>query len=341
VKPQHFAILAVSAAALFFMAVVSYISSVPWSPGSNVRAEVLFPNLAQPGAEFAAIEVKRAGDTVRIETDGNLFRLASHDGYPADPEKILPLIRAASEARLVERKTALKDRHELLGLQDPDATGSSARLLRLLGKSDALLGEIILGRTTVDAFEASKGGTYVRRPGENQTWLVDRQLSASLSLRDWVKTRLIDLSPSTIKSVRVEHEGGESYDIVRAQDGKEHQLATMPAGKKLKYVNAIDDVVEAVSLIEFRSVRKAGHADKFPVKGRVTMETDKGYKPVVEFRSDGSQTWVRVTASGGPEAKAEVDDLLTRAKGWDFEVPMTELNASLIKLQDLLEDAPA
>ncbi len=44
-------------------------------------------------------------------------------------------------------------------------------------------------------------------------------------------------------------------------------------------MSAVDDVAEAISLIEFRNVRKAGTADALPVKGRATLETDSGYKP--------------------------------------------------------------
>ncbi len=340
-KPHHFAVLAVTAAAAFFMAIVSYVASVPWSAPGIAKAELLFPRLTAAGAELAALEVGRGSDAVRVELrDGN-FVLASQEGYPADAEKVRQLILAASEARLVEAKTALKDRHELLGLNDPDAPGSPARRLRFIDSSNAPMGETILGRTTFDAFEASKGGTYIRSPGEDQTWLVDRQITASLSMRDWVKTRLIDVQPAAIKSIRIEHEGGEAFDIVRSDDGKSHQLAVMPEGKKLKYVSAADDIAEAVSLIEFRNVRKAGKAKELPLKGRAIFETETGYKPVIEFRSDGSAVWVFVSATGEGAASADAADIKQRAEGWEFEVPQAELNAVMVKLADLLEDVPS
>jgi hypothetical protein len=166
-------------------------------------------------------------------------------------------------------------------------------------------------------------------------------MQAGLSLRDWVRTRLIDVSPEKIQSIRIEIEGEPPYEIKRAADGKQHELAEMPVGKKLKYVSAVDDVAEAVSLIEFRNVRKAGRADALPLKGRATFKTDTGYKPTIEFRSDGSKVWARVAGTGEGGAKADVEDLTRRADGWEFELPMTELNAVLVKMSDLVEDAPA
>jgi hypothetical protein len=235
----------------------------------------------------------------------------------------------------------MKDRHDLLGLSDYKAPGSNARLLRLLNADGNVLGEIILGRPAFDAMDASKGGTYVRRPAEDQTWLADRPLQVSLSVRDWVKTRLIDLDVKSITSIRIEREGEPPIDIRRSADGSQHELAAMPPGKKLKYVSAVDDVAEAISLIEFRNVRRTGRADQLPLQGRATFETENGFKPVIEFRGDGSKVWIRVSASGDGAAKQVADDLNARAAGWEFEVPQTELNAILVKLSDLIEDAPA
>ena len=134
-----------------------------------------------------------------------------------DEAKARELVLAATEARLVERKTALKDRHDLLGLGDHTAPGSNARLMRMLDAKGEVLGEIVLGRPAFDVMEASKGGTYVRRPGDDQTWLADRPLQVGLSLRDWIKTRLIDLDVKSIKSIRIEREGEAAIDIKRSE----------------------------------------------------------------------------------------------------------------------------
>lgn len=340
-KPKHLASLAAVAGVSLLLAVVTYLASVPWTPDDKGPREAMMPAMSARAGELAAIEISREKETVRLANKDGRWVYESGEGYPVDEAKARELVLALTEARLVERKTAMKDRHELLGLGDHTAPGSNARLLRLFNASGETLGEIVLGRPAYDMMEASKGGTYVRRPGEDQTWLADRPLQVSLSIRDWVKTRLIDLDVKTIKSVRIEREGEEPYEIKRAADGSQHELAVMPAGKKLKYVSAADDVVEAISLIEFRNVRKAGAASALPLKGRATFETDNGFKPVVEFRSDGSKAWISVTASGSEAAKSEVDDLTARTTGWEFEVPQTELNAVLVKLADLVEDAPA
>ncbi len=340
-KPKQFATLAAAAAGSLLLAVVTYIAAVPWTPDDKSSREVMLPGLAARGGDLAAIEIAREKQTVRIATKDGKWVYETGEGYPVDQAKVRELVLAASEARLVERKTALKDRHELLGLGDHTAPGANARLLRMIDAKGGTLGEVVLGRPAYDMMEASKGGTYVRRPGDDQTWLADRPLQVSLSIRDWVKTSLIDRDVKSIKSIRIEREGEAPIDIKRSADGNQHELIAMPAGKKLKYVSAIDDIAEAISLVEFRSVRKAGKAESLPLKGRATFETDNGFKPTIEFRGDDSKVWIRLTATGTDASKADVEDLNARAAGWEFEVPQTELNAILVKLTDLVEDAPA
>ena len=340
-KPKQFATLAAVAAGSLLLAIVTYLAAVPWTPNDKASREAMLPGFAARGNDLAAIEIAREKETVRIANKDGRWVYETGEGYPVDEAKARELVVALTEARLVERKTALKDRHDLLGLGDHTAPGSNARLLRMLDAKGSVLGEVILGRPAYDMMEASKGGTYVRRPGDDQTWLADRPLQVSLSIRDWVKTRLIDRDVKSIKSIRIEREGEAPIDIKRSADGNQHELATTPAGKKLKYVSAIDDVAEAISLVEFRQVRKAGQADSLPFKGRAIFETDNGFKPTIEFRGDESKVWIRLTATGTDASKADVEDLNARTAGWEFEVPQTELNAVLVKLSDLIEDAPA
>lgn len=338
-KPKKFVALAAVAAVSLVIAIVTYVSSVPWSSRLTLVAEPLLPSLRMRAGDIVAIEVKQGKETQRLELKDGVWRLASEGGYPAETEKVRELILAATEAEIVERKTAKPERHADLGLSDPMAEGASARLIRFLDSGGSPIGEIIAGRNTVDAFEASKGGTYVRRPGANETWLANRQIAGSLSMRDWAATRLIDVKPETLTSIRIEPEGAEAYDIRRASDGKTHELVEMPAGKKLKYVSGVDDIAEAVSLIEFKGVEKAGKADGVPLKGKATMTMENGFKATLELRSDDKDAWLRIVTSGEGEGKAMSDALKARAEGWDFKVPLAEVKAVIVKKADLLEDA--
>ena len=87
----------------------------------------------------------------------------------------------------------------------------------------------------------------------------------------------------------IEVAGESPYQIVRNEDGKSHRLATIPDGKKLKFVNSVDNIVEAASLIEFKGVRKAGEGSGLPKKGRAIIEGDNGVKVTIDYFADDKQ----------------------------------------------------
>ncbi len=87
-------------------------------------------------------------------------------------------------------------------------------------------------------------GTYVRAPSDDQSWLADQPIEESANLSDWVKTRVVDIPTNSIKTATVEVAGQPSYSIDEDQDGT-HKLVQMPAGKKLKFVNSVEETIES------------------------------------------------------------------------------------------------
>lgn len=337
-SPKQFSALGLVALASSAAAIAVFLSATPWS-ASDQKHEALLPGLRSDSAKIASIDVGRGTDRLKLAQKDGRWVIDSANGYPADAQAVRKFVVAVSEADLVERKTAKKDLHKMLGVADGDA-GGSARDIRFADEKGSLVGELLVGNTRADAPDSNGGGTYIRRPGSDQVWLVNRALEASTSLRDWAKTKLIDLPTESIESVSLDVQGeGSPLSIVRETDKKSHKLADMPAGKKLKFVSSIDDIVEAVSLIEFKGVRKAGSGPLPAKAGQVTMKTERGLTATVDYFSDGKQAWITITPSGEGQTKADADDLALRTKGWEFEVPLAELSATLKKRAELLEDA--
>ncbi|MEZ5901415.1 MAG: hypothetical protein R3D51_18195 [Hyphomicrobiaceae bacterium] len=122
-------------------------------------------------------------------------------------------------------------------------------------------------------------------------------------------------------------------------DKKTLMLSEIPSGTKLKYVNSVDDIIEAASLIEFKTVRKAGTGKSYPRVGKVTLENDKNLKVAIEYFSDGTTAFVTITPAGTGEGQKAASELASRTQGWEFEVPHEEVSGALHKRADLLEDA--
>lgn len=338
-KPQHFVALLAAAVLSFAVAATAYVSTRPWTAAGGGASETMLPALKSNVDKIAAIEMVQGSNVLKVAVKDGKWVIASGEDYPANVDAVRRLIFAASEASLVERKTAKPDLLGSLGVGDPKTPGASSRLIRFLDGSGAVIGEIIAGNAKNDAFGASKSGTYVRKPGDDQSWLANRSVDGSTTLSDWAKTRIIDLPTDSIKNASIEVAGQPAYAIVRDSDGKTHRLDPMPAGKKLKYVNSVDEIIESASYVDFRSVRKAGKSDALPSAGKATLVTDNGLKVELDARSDGKQAWLKITPSGEGDGKKAADAMAALVSGWEFEVPVSKMTGLLKKEADLLEDA--
>ena len=229
------------------------------------------------------------------------------------------LLLSLAEAKLVEATTRQKDRYKLLGLEDPTTHDATSRLVRLKDNKGAVLAEAILGHQRTDAFGAGKNGTYMRKPGDDQTWLVNTKIDAGVDLKSWVDPTLFEARLDEVKHVSVKLPSEDALEIDETADGTKPVLANMPDGIKLKYVNALDDIVGAATAVDFEDVRKTEPTgDKMST---VVLELDNGLKVTFNTEREGGFSWLWLDASGEGEAKKAADALKMRTKGWQFRIP--------------------
>jgi len=335
-KPKQFVALAVAAAVCFAAALIVYSSSARWSRATPGGA-ALFDSLQGTPPDIARIEVKQGNAKLTLARSGSEWLLKERQSFPAAPEKVRAFLVSLTEAELVEPKTRTKDRYALLALEDPAKPHANSRLVRLIDAQDKTIAEAVIGKKRSDAFGSGKGGTYVRKPGEAQTWLVNTEINPGVQLRDWVKPRLFETHRRDIKHLVVKSPGEADLDIKLAANGSEHQLQDIPEGMKIKYANSIDDMAEAASSFDFDDVHKLEGAPTSDKVGTVTLELANGMKCVFKIRRDGGVAWLSVEATGEGEAKKAADALMARAKGWEFRIPKSKADAILKHRADLLE----
>lgn len=338
--PKQFAALAAAAAVSLTVAILVYAARAPWSTGP-VAAGRLAPGLAADAAKVERIVVTQGGRTLRIEKGGDKWQVASQDGYPATVDKVRALLTALADAELLEPKTRVPDRFALLEVDDPARPTSSARLIRLEDKDGAVLAEVIAGKERPGHAGAEGtgggGGTYVRRPGEEQSWLASTRIEGGAALKDWAAPRVFETQTEKVSRATVEVQGEPPYVVKRGADNA-HVLESIPEGKKVKYVNVVDNIVEAATFLDFESVRKATGATGGEA-GKVTLEIDGGLEVTMSVRRDKDKTWARLEASGEGEAKKAADEITARTKDWEFEILPSKADTMLKKQADLLEDA--
>ncbi len=336
-RPTSFAALAVVTVVSLAIALSTYAAQNRWSQASASGAG-LFPGLAAQSAKIARIELKQGDKVLTLARDKESWALADRAGYPAKSEPVRALLAKLARAELVESKTRNKERHALLELEDPAAKGAKSRLLRLLDDKGSVIAEAVIGKKRLDAFGASKSGTYVRKPGEAQTWLSNADLDVPVAVRDWVQPGILDVPSAKIAKVTIEIPGEEPLTITRdAADAAKFTLVAIPDGKKLKDGAGIDAIVRAAGNIELEDVRKLAAAPTGEVSV-AKLEADGGLAVTLKLRKDGEDTWVSIEATGADgDAKKTAEEITARVQGWEFKVPANKAQSILKRRADLFE----
>jgi uncharacterized protein DUF4340 len=372
--PKSFVNLAGIALVSVLLALITFAANNQWGSGKTA-GEKLVPALADTARAVTGIEVRQGEETVALERAQNgTWSLKSRGGYAVDFARVRALLVAISQAELLEPKTGKPDRYAALELEDPEQKGAKSRLLRLTGADGKAIAEVVIGkRRSAGVGTGQTGGTYVRRPGNPQTWLASTELDAAVSTKDWVKTSVLSLDSSKINRVSIEIPGEQTLKAERpaaaaaAKDNTKTEAAKGDAkgdakeaakapewthppfeklsfvgfptdGKKLKDAAAPESLARAVASIDLEDVRKLAAPPADAGGSVVTVESADGVATTLRLRKDGDAHWLTLTVTGGEgDAKKTAEELAARTQGWEFKIPAYKADAILKKRADLVD----
>lgn len=340
--PKSFLYLAVAATLSVLFAIVSYASNNQWSTG-KAAGDKLFPSLSNDLSKVTSIGIVQGEESLTLEKAGATWGVKDRGGYPVDFAKVRTILVGLSEAELLESKTRRSDRYAALELEDPASKGAKSKLVRLTGDKGTVLAEVVLGKKKFEVIGAGKSGTYVRKPGDPQTWLTNTELNASISAKEWMRTNVLTLDAAKISRVTIEMPGEQPLVIAREGDGADSKVAFVgfpPADKKLKEAGAADATARAIASIDLEDVRKLEGAPKGGVVTVVKVESKDQPSVILNLRKDGETNWLSLTATGDGEIKAAAEELAARTRGWEYKIADFKANAILKKRADLLEPPP-
>jgi hypothetical protein len=333
--PKSFVVLAAVAVLFVVAAVLVYSSSTRWSHAVP-NGVALFPDLRGDAAKIAEIDLQQGTSKLTLARKGQDWLLIQHGSFPASPEKVRVFLLSLADAKLVEAKTREKDRYKLLGLEDPTAHDATSRLVQLKDGKGSVLAEVVVGNERTDAFGGGKDGTYIRKPSDDQTWLVSTEIEGGVDLKGWVEPYLFEANANQVKHVSVKLPGEDALEINETAGGTKSVLVNMPDGMKLKYLNALDDIVGAAIAVDFEDVRKQESVPSDQAS-KVDVELANGLKVSYAIEQKGGADWLSLTAFGDGNAKKAANALTARAKGWEFRITKSAADAMLKKREDVLE----
>lgn len=325
----------------------------------------LFPGFNQQINEVEQIRllVGGSGQTVTLDRDSDGWTVSEKHAYAADAGAIRKLLLKLSEARVIEPKTANPELYARLGVEDVGADTGSGVLLEVDGP--AVSPRLIIGEVETLAGR----GTYVRRQGEAESYLISEELRPGRSPERWLEQSLLDVPPELLSTVTIRHADGEEVTLVgidgqlallRIPEGRElsSPSATSPIGRGLENLKLEDVIPEAdfdggepaaeisYRLTDGRQIKVRGwqtDAGRFialdlgMAQGdAATAEDEDGGE--IQADETGAASTPAAVARADPEAVGRRSGALA---GWVFRISVPRYEQLVRRSGDLLRPLPA
>lgn len=344
--------------------VVAYYFNANTSPSSVDADSSLIPGLANNLNSVTKFTVTEAGNAVlsEVSKSDKVWVVESRDGYEANKTAVRILFNNLAEAKLVEAKTSNPDNYIKLGVENIDNENAQGILISVDGMNKPV--HVVFG----NAGSSGKNTQYVRRQGEQQSWLINKKFKLNTDVTDWLQKDILDIPPERIKTVQIIHPDGSVVNI--ANDGEDEYEYTLdaaePEGKKLSE-SEIYQVANALSYLQLRDVATFSKLNTESITPVVTVFktfdgltiTTKSYALDIEkyFTIDVAFSAADIdksVLSEGEQADSTSDSAMTsdpkaaealankskqKLEGWAYLFPTITQDALIKKLEDFFIDS--
>jgi hypothetical protein len=198
--------------------------------------------------------------------------------------------------RLIEPKTTRADRYARLEVEDAGGEDAKSRLIRLENPDGEVLAEAIVGKQRQRLTGSQSAGTYIRRPGEDKSWLASGGLQLEPAVTDWLETELVDLQGDRIRRIEVRPPSGPDYAVVRAGKGQELRLDNLPEGEVAREDAELGRLANALAGVQLEDVKPRDQLEWPTEHATAEATTFDGLRLTVQLAEIGDEYWAKFDA---------------------------------------------
>jgi hypothetical protein len=279
------------AAALVVISGALFLSSQRNLPRDTQDAPLL-PALAKNLNAVTALSVRKgsAVNAVTLHQVAGQWTVAERGDYPADVVKLRKLLLDMADLKIVETKTSNPASFAVIGVEDPSSAGAGGTEVTVAAPQAKYV--LIVGKPVGQ-------GSFARRGGENQSYIVQPALSIQPEPRSWIDPKLIDIASTTIQSIAVKPAAGAGYTLHRltpADSG--FALDGVPAGRAALDAKGLEPSPGLLSNFTAEDVAKAGDVDFNSGTQAVITQAD-GKVLTLTGATSGDKRWIEVSSIPG------------------------------------------
>ena len=288
----------------------------------------LFPGINI--AELDQIGMKSRGNTVTLALKDSQWRVQEKAGYPADTSDLSELVNQLGKAKLHEKKTSRPENFARLGVDDIEQADSEAILVILTVGDEQYA--VLVGDTS-----SARRGSYIRKPGDDQVWLIDKSLVIDKESSDWVEPVIIDVEAEDVSDVKFLTSGNE-LTFIRGEDG-EFSFQEMPVDRTLKYPTILNEPARALVKVRLEDVElhdperwQGPDTALFTLKNGTVVTVQGVTEEGAE--EDEKNYWIHFSVSPSEGDTTEYGDL----GSWDYRVTSYIFDDFVKTMEDVLAE---
>jgi hypothetical protein len=224
---------------------------------------LLFPELFEQLSSVDQIRFASGEGNFTLQREDEDWYLREHYNYPANFDEVKRMLIDLSEAEILERKTSDPENYAVLGVEgpNPEVPGGESLRVSLLDGEEPVAG-LILGEQREVSMAAGPKQFYVRRVGEEESWLAEGYLQINPVMLNWIQSEIINLARERIARVEITQPNGNSAVLVNL--GKKDQFGTPQSGDKtvFKYPQLGYDIAGSLHQMRLEDVKPVEEFDR-------------------------------------------------------------------------------
>lgn len=336
--------LVLAAIAAVALAVAAVLSARTGASASAMN-EKLFPGLGDKAGDAASIKIESPTVYVTLNKDASgKWVVADRSNYPANAEGVRALILSIQQLDLIERRTA--DPARLAALELTTGTAGNGHAVTVTAADGSVIAAMVAGKVQTRAAGTTPGTLFVRRAGEDQTYLARGGIAIPASVGATLDKTLFKLDQARIKSVAFTPRGLKPYSLNRATaETKDFSLDEVPDGKVQADPATLQTPASAIAGLTFDDVIKAD-AIKMEDATSILFTTFDGLSlkvTILPGGSDGVFAVMEATAAddAAQTVKDEAASINARVGGWAYKIPSFVVTNLAPALEQMVVDKPA
>lgn len=246
-----------------------------------------------------------------VRGEGLRWMVPEKYNFSADPQQLKETVVGLAELDLVEKRTARSDWHHHLGLAEGAEEGNGVKV-SVFGVNDQAIAELIVGNELSLGDVGGKKSVYVRRPGEDQTYVGRGNLEIDQEVAKWIEKDIIDTYRGRVRSVSITPAGGKAYTIQRDKpEDNDFKILRIPRGREARSAASANGIGSALSDLDFEDVKPIGEV-KFGKASKAVYKTFDGLvvtiETVIEEENDIETRWAKISAAHDPASAIKIED---------------------------------